>query len=85
MQHLRKAALHRDLRVRATAVRALVHLDRALPEQLVQQLLETPDPPFVERTIAVLGRGKVRGAVRPLMELIQQRDRLGRHKNIRDR
>ncbi|REJ76542.1 MAG: HEAT repeat domain-containing protein [Acidobacteria bacterium] len=85
LPHLRRAAQHEDLRVRSTAVRALARMDRAFPEPLIRDLLETPDPAFVERTIGLLGRSRVGAAVAPLCDLLRRRDRLGRNTTLRGR
>ncbi len=69
---LRRVVLHSDLRVRTAALRALVHMDRALPESTIRAVLDSADPSFVERTLLLLGRAELPTAVEPIGDLLRK-------------
>jgi HEAT repeat protein len=82
---LRACLRHADARVRLEALRALTELDRELPRDLLDALLDDPDPKVAALAVQASGRLGGAAAVERLLEVVTPLDPLGRHRELRVR
>ncbi len=74
---------HSDPRVRLEAVKCIPEIERGISSDLVDRILDDPDPKVAESAVSTFGRAKIASAAAPLVRLLQRRDTLGRHKRLR--
>jgi HEAT repeat protein len=83
LPQVRDLAGHADLRVRLEAIKSLLALDTAVPENLLKDAINDPDPKLAETAIALVGNYQIKEAVDPLLEIVGPPDIFFRRKGLR--
>jgi len=83
LEIVENALANDDARVRLEAVKCLSGLGVDVTPSLVEKVLNDPDPRVAEMAIGVCGSAKIGAAAKPLVELLNRPDRLGRQRRLR--
>jgi HEAT repeat protein len=83
LPELRKLATHRDLRVRMEAIKSLFTLDSGVPIELLENVIQDPDPKVAETAIALVGSAGIREGVQPLLRIVKGNDVFGSRRSLR--
>lgn len=82
---IRPCAHHPDLRVRLEAIKALFALDNDVPQSLLEDAINDPDPKVAETTIGLVGSYGIKEAVGPLLTILIGRNLFGKRHALRVR
>ncbi len=82
---IRRCAHHPDLRVRLEAIKALFTLDTAVPQSLLEDAINDPDPKIAETAIGLVGSYGIKEAVAPLLQILTGRNLFGKRNLLRVR
>jgi len=80
---LRKLAMHHDLRVRMEAIKSLFTLDSGVSIDLLENVIQDPDPKVAETAVALVGSAGIREGVQPLLRLVKGNDVFGSRRSLR--
>jgi HEAT repeat protein len=83
LPEVRKLATHRDLRVRMEAIKSLFTLDSGVPIDLLENVIQDPDPKVAETAIALVGSAGIREGVQPLLRIVKGNDVFGSRRSLR--
>ena len=85
LPEIRRLAYHRDLRVRLEAIKTLLTLEQNVPESLLSNAINNPDPKLAETAITLVGNYRIREGVGPLLRIVAGRGVFGFRKPLRIR
>ena len=83
LPEMRKLAAHPDLRVRMEAIKSLFTLDRGVPIELLENVIQDPDPKIAETAVTLVGTAGIREGVQPLLRLVKGNDVFGSRRALR--
>lgn len=83
LPELRKLALHSDLRVRMEAIKSLFTLDSGVPIELLENVIQDPDPKVAETAVTLVGSAGIREGVQPLLRIVKGNDVFGSRRSLR--
>ena len=83
LPELRKLAMHGDLRVRMEAIKSLFTLDSGVPIELLENVIQDPDPKVAETAVALVGSAGIREGVQPLLRIVKGNDVFGSRRSLR--
>jgi hypothetical protein len=85
LPEIRQCAQHPDLRVRLEAIKALFTLDTEVPQSLLEDAINDPDPKIAETAIGLVGSYGIKEAVAPLLQILTGRNLFGKRNLLRVR
>lgn len=85
LPEIRRIAHHKDLRVRLEAIKTLLTMESTVPQSLLDNAINDPDPKLAETAIALVGNYGIREGVQPLLKIVAGRDVWGTRKALRIR
>jgi hypothetical protein len=85
LPEIQRCAQHPDLRVRLEAIKTLFTLDTEVPQALLDDAINDPDPKIAETAIGLVGSYGIKEAVKPLLHILAGRNVFGKRNPLRMR